>query len=106
MGAPTHQLDIQVFRKDAEYSPLPTFHYAKSQSLTLPLVVDVEARSNYISEVIIYILKLNVWPHPHPYYLDDYHPILFQCRLPFRVGQYEDELLCDVTSFKSVGVIF
>ena len=100
-----HPLDTYIFRKDAEYNPLPTFHYAQSQDLTFTLVVDVEVASNYISLDIVNILQLNVWPHPSPYYLDGYHHILFQCRLPFRVGQYEDELLCDVTTIKSVGVI-
>ena len=100
-----HPLDKQIFKKDVECPPLPTFHYAKTQYLTLPLVVDVEARSNYISDDIIDILKLNVWPHPNPYYLDSHHPILFQCKLPFRVGHYEDALLCDVTTIRSVGVI-
>ena len=105
MSAPTHPLDLQVFRKNAEYSPLPTVHYAKTQYLTYPFAVDVEATSNYISEDLIDILKLHVYPHPRPYYLDSQHPILFQCKLPFKVGKYEDEILCDVTNFGSVCVI-
>ena len=105
MRCEPHPLDTQIFRKDAEYNPLPTFHYTQPQDLTFTLVVDVEVASNYISLDIVDILQLNVWPHPSPYYLDGYHPILFQCRLPFRVGQYEDELLCDITTIKSVGVI-
>ena len=53
-------MDTQIFRKDVEYNPLPTFHYAQSQDLTFTLVVDVEIASNYISLDIVDILQLNV----------------------------------------------
>ena len=105
MSTPTHPLDLHVFRREAKYFSIPTLHYAKTQCLTYPFVVDIETMSNYISETLIDILKLQVWPHPRPYYLDGQHPIFFQCKLPFRVGQYEDEVLCDVTNFGSVCVI-
>ena len=105
MSCEPHPLDTQILRKNVEYNPLPTFLYAKSQNLTIPLVIDVEVASNYISLDIVDILRLNVSKHPSPYYLEGYHPILFQSRLSFRVGQYEDELLFDVTTIKSVGII-
>ena len=98
-------MDTQIFRKNVECNPLPTFHYAQSQDLTFTLVVDVEVASSFISLDIVDILRLNVSKHPSPYYLEGYHPILFQCRLPFRVEQYENKLLFDVTTIKSVGII-
>ena len=101
-----HPLDVEVNKlEDHRGDPLPTFHPAQIQGRPYTLAVAVGAFSNYISFELAGLVKSTVRRHPQPYFIEGGHFIYSQCRFPIRVGPYEEELLCDVVSIKSVGVI-
>ena len=100
-----HTLDAQITRQEEPYGPLPTFHYAQTQDFSYTLAVDAHVFRNFISVDLFKLLNLIVRRHPEPYVIEGGHHIISQCRLPFRVGSYEDELWCDVVGVKSISVI-
>ena len=101
-----HISDAEINRQEDPFGdPLPTFHYSQTQDLPYTLAIDVGVLANYISFELAGHLKSNICLHPKPYVMEDGHRIISQCRLPFRVGSYEDELLCDIINIKSVSVI-
>ena len=105
--SPPHPLDDLIKREDSSDIPMTTFHYAHSQDLPFTLVIVVEICSNFISSDLVNILGLTRWVHPEPYYLGPNYAglVLSQCKVPFNVGHYEAELVCDVVDVKTFGVL-
>ena len=96
-----------IKREDFDDIPMTTFYYAHSQDLPFTLVIDVEICSNFISSDLVNISGPTSWVHPEPYYLGPNYVglVMSQCKIPLKVGQYEAELLCDVTNVKTFGVL-
>ena len=86
---------------------MTSFHYAHSQDLPFTLVVDAEICSNFISSDLVNILGLMRWVHPEPYFFDQYSIglVISQCKVPFKVGHYDAELVCDVVDVTTFGVL-
>ena len=106
MESMPHPLDIEVNKLEDLYgNPLPTLHLAHLQDLPYTLAVAIGFSANYISYELATLLKSNVSFHPEPYSIEGGHRIYSQCRIPVRVGSYEEELVCDVVDIKIVSVI-
>ena len=100
-------MDDLIKRQAPDDIPLTTFYYAHSQDLPFTLVINVEITSNFISSDLANILGLMRWVHPEPYYLGPNYVgfVLSQCKVPFNVGHYEAEIVCDVVDIKTFSVL-
>ena len=107
MDSELHTLNEQLCRQELGGNPLPSFHYAQSQDLPFTLALDIEVFSNYILWDLVRILQLERWVHPKPHFIGSScsNLVLSQCRVPLKVGQYEDELLYNVVDVKSFDVL-
>ena len=67
----------------------------------LHFIVDNRSQKNLISIEVVKQLKLSTTPHPQPYNIGwlshgwDLH-VSQQCRLPYAIKPFKDEVLCDV----------
>ena len=100
-----HTLDEAINRQEDPDGPLPTFCSAHTQDHQYKIAIDVFIFNNFISFKLARRLNLSLTLHPEPYVVEGGHHILHQCRLPFRVGSYDDELLLDVVYITSVGLV-
>ena len=99
-----HPLDAQVLRGEPFINPCPTFYKAQCNTCQCKLAVDVEVYLNYIALDLVNHLGLKLEPHPRPHYLDDEY-VEYQCKISFKIGQYEDEILCDVVDIKRTSIL-
>ena len=64
------------------------------------MIIDGGSAINVISQEAVEKLKLPTVKHPKPYkvaWVNNYSiPVRKQCVVPFRIGQYEDTIRCDV----------
>ena len=101
-----HPLDKQITRIESDNNPLPTIHNAQVRDLPGILAVEIEVKANYIAQNVANFLKLKLESIPDPHYLDlEYcHHVLFQCKVLFKVGFHEEEVLCRVVNIKTAAI--
>jgi hypothetical protein len=63
------------------------------------------SQKNYISAEVVKRLDLPTTPHPQPYTIDWLHQgrdlyVNQQCRLPYDIKPFKDEVLCDISSLE------
>ena len=68
----------------------------------LQFIVDSGSQKNLISAEVMKQLGLPTTPHPQPYSIGWLHEgrdlnVFQQCRLPYSIKPFTDEVLCDVT---------
>ena len=74
------------------------------------MVIDPRNCTNVASANMVEKLKLPTTNHPHPYKLQWLNNsgevcVLKQVLVSFRIGRYEDEVLCDVVPMQTAHVI-
>ena len=77
---------------------------------TFLMIIDEGSLSNLASTYVVEKYGLETVEHPHPYQLrgnDDHDAILVTRRVlvPFSVGRYEDEVVCDVVPLHASHVV-
>ena len=87
------------------------FHSQMSVKGTpLHFVVDNGSQKNLISVEVVKRLKLSTTPHPQPYnigWLSQGQDLCInhQCRLPYAIKPFKDEVLCDVAPLEFCDVL-
>ena len=76
----------------------------------LQFLVDSGSQKNLISAEVVKQLGLWNIEHPHPYTIGWLHPgrdlrIRQQCRLPYNIKPFTDEVLCDVAPLDVADVL-
>ena len=76
----------------------------------LHFIVDNESQKNLISAEVVKRLKLLTTPHPQPYnigWLSEGWDLRVsqQCRLPYAIKPFKDEVLCDVAPLEVCDVL-
>ena len=76
----------------------------------LHLIVDSGSQKNLISAKVMKRLGLLTIPHPQPYSIGWLHEgrdlnVRQQCRLPYNIKPFTDEVLCDVTPLDVFDVL-
>jgi hypothetical protein len=76
----------------------------------LHFIIDSGSQKNLISVEVIKWLDLPTTPHPQPYTIGWLHQgsdlhVSQQCRLPYDIKPFKDEVLCDVTPLEVCDVI-
>ena len=74
------------------------------------LIIDSGSDSNCVSKDLVTQLHLETTPHPHPYklrWLDEQtaNYVKRQCLVNFKIGTYEDQVLCDVLNMDACHVL-
>ncbi|RWR91096.1 putative mitochondrial protein [Cinnamomum micranthum f. kanehirae] len=74
------------------------------------MIIDGGSAINVISQEAVEKLKLPTGKHPRPYkvaWVNNYSiPVCKQCVVPFRVGNYEDTIRCDVIPMNVSYILF
>lgn len=74
------------------------------------MIIDGGSAINVISQEAVEKLKLPIVKHPKPYkvaWVNNYSiPVRKQCVVPFRIGQYEDTIRCDVIPMNVTHILF
>ena len=65
------------------------------------MIIDGGTTNNLVLEKMVTKLKLKRWNHPHPCHISwvqDDHKVMVneQCLVKFKIGSYQDEVLCDI----------
>jgi len=76
----------------------------------LQFIVDSGSQKNLVSEEVVKQLGLSTTPHPQPYSIGWLHEgrdlkVRQQCRLPYSIKPFTDEVLCDVTPLDVCDVL-
>ena len=76
----------------------------------LHFIVDNGSQKNLISTEVVKRLKLPTMPHPQPYnigWLSQGRDLRVsqQCRLPYAIKPFKDEVLCDVAPLEVCDVL-
>eukprot|EP00253_Pinus_taeda_P027878 PITA_27878 len=76
----------------------------------LQFIVDSGSQKNLISVEVVKRLGLTTTPHPQPYSIGWLHEgrdlkVRQQCRLPYNIKPFTDEVLCDVTPLDVCDVL-
>ena len=75
----------------------------------LKFLVDSESQKNLVSAEFVKRLSLLTIAHPQPYTIGWLHPgdirIHQQCRLPYSIKPFTDEVLCDVAPLDVADVL-
>ena len=74
------------------------------------LIIDSGSSENIVSKTMVDKLKLSTQPHPSPYrigWIKDVGEtkVTEQCRIPFSIGKYKDEVLCDVVDMDACHML-
>jgi hypothetical protein len=74
-------------------------------------IVDSGSQKNPISVEVIKWLDLTMTPHPHPYTIGwlrqgRYLCVNQECRLPYGIKPFKDEVLCDISPLEVCDVLF
>ena len=77
----------------------------------LHFIVDNGSQKNLILAEVVKYLKFLTIPHPQPYnigWLNQGRDLLViqQCRLPYVIKPFKDEVLCDIAPLEVSGVLF
>jgi len=80
------------------------------KGLPLQFIVDSGSQKNLISAEVVKRLGLPTTPHPQPYSIGWLHEgrdlkVRQQCRLPYSIKPFTDEVLCDVTPLDVCDVL-
>jgi hypothetical protein len=80
------------------------------KGIPLHFVVDSGSQKNLISEEVIKRLELPITPHPQPYTIGWLSQgrrirVSHQCRLPYGIKPFKDEVLCDVAPLEVCDVL-
>lgn len=72
-------------------------------------IIDGESYTNVASLLMVEKLGLPTMKHPKPYHLqwlnDGEVRVFKQVKVPFRIGHYEDEVVCDIVPMQASHVI-
>ena len=100
-------MDKEINTQDPTYKLLLTIHLAWSHGLQNIFAGCVGVCRCYIALSLVDILNMKVKPHPKPHYLDleGRHHVRYQCKVSFKIGHHEDEILCNVVDIHSVSII-
>ena len=65
------------------------------------LIIDGGSTDNLVSKIMVTKLKSKRQKHLHPYHItwvQDDHKVMVneQCSMKFKIGSYQDEVLCDI----------
>jgi hypothetical protein len=77
----------------------------------LHFIVDRGSQKNLISAEVIKQLDLLMTPHPQPYTIGwlrqgrDLLRVSQQCRLPYDIKPFKDEVLCDISPLEVCDVL-
>jgi hypothetical protein len=76
----------------------------------LHFIIDNGSQKNLISTEVVKWLKLSTTPHPQPYNIGWLSQgwdlrVSQQCRLPYAINPFKDEVLCDVTPLEVFDVL-
>jgi hypothetical protein len=76
----------------------------------LHFIVDSGSQKNLISIEVIKRLDLPMTPHPQPYTIGWLHQgrdlcVSQQCRLPYDIKPFKDEVLCDISPLEVCDVL-
>jgi hypothetical protein len=76
----------------------------------LHFIDDSGIQKNLILAEVIKHMNLPMKPHPQPYTIDLLHQERYlyvsqQCRLPYNIKPFKDEVLCDIYSLEVCDVI-
>ena len=73
----------------------------KCEDKCCDVIIDGGSTDNLVSEKMVTKLNLKRQKHPRPYriaWVQDDHKVMVseQCLVKFKIGSYQDEVLCDV----------
>jgi hypothetical protein len=76
----------------------------------LHFIVDSDSQKNLISTEVIKRLDLSMTLHPQPYTIGWLHQgrdlhVSQQCRLPYNIKPFKDEVLCDISPLEVCDVL-
>jgi hypothetical protein len=76
----------------------------------LHLIIDSDSQKNLISTEVVKWLDLSTTPHPRPYTIDWLRQgrdlrVNQQCRLPYDIKSFKDEVLCDIAPLDVCDVL-
>ncbi|XP_031106244.1 uncharacterized protein LOC116010889 [Ipomoea triloba] len=98
---------------EQEESQRENIFYAKGRihGMRCSVIIDSGSCTNVASAAMVSHLKLPLIDHPHPYklqWLTDSGEIKVtkQALVPFSIGKYNDEILCDVVPMQATHVLF
>ncbi|KAL5548134.1 hypothetical protein UlMin_003365 [Ulmus minor] len=74
------------------------------------LIIDSGSSENIVSKTMVDKLKLSTQLHPSPYRIGCIKDVgetkvTEQCRIPFSIGKYKDEVLCDVVDMDACHML-
>jgi hypothetical protein len=73
-------------------------------------IVDSSSQKNLISAEVVKRLDLSMTPHPQTYTIGWLHRgrdlrVNQQCRLPYNIKPFKDEVLCDIAPLEACDVL-
>jgi hypothetical protein len=76
----------------------------------LHFIVDSGSQKNLVSIEVVKRLYLPTTMHPHPYTINWLHQwrdlrVSQQCRLPYNIKPFKDEVLCDIAPLEVCHVL-
>ena len=92
------------------WKPTSIFHTViQSGDKKCKLVIDVGSSMNVVSKDAIKLLNLKVEPHPNPFRVawvnDHTFPVTQRCLVSIQMGDYKDEIYCEVLPMNVAHVL-
>lgn len=86
------------------------FRTCKSRGKCWNVIIDSGSTDNLVGEEMVHKLGLKRMRHPCPYtigWLQDEHvlEVREQCLVDFQIGQYVDQVLCDIVDMSSCHIL-
>ena len=77
---------------------------------SIHFIVNSGSQKNLISVEVIKRMDLPTTPHPHPYTIGwicqgRYLRVIQQCRLPYGIKPFKDEVLCDISPLEVCDIL-
>ncbi|XP_057981247.1 uncharacterized protein LOC131166687 [Malania oleifera] len=87
------------------------YTYIKCGSKSCKMIVDGGSYMNVISKLAAKKLRLKIEPHPNPYNVSWVNattmPVVsHRCLVPIKIGEYEDQIWCDVLPMNVSHILF
>ncbi|XP_027156445.1 uncharacterized protein LOC113757283 [Coffea eugenioides] len=103
-------LTMQIKEEDGQQQENIFYTRCHIKGKVCSLIIDPESSTNVPSVTLVEKAGLPTLKHPHPYrlqWLNDSGDVRVtkQVKIPFRIGQYEDEVLCDVVPMQATHVL-
>ncbi|KAL4279036.1 hypothetical protein GQ457_03G017300 [Hibiscus cannabinus] len=110
---PSRNRDIQCFkclRRGHIASQCPNRHTMVSEKVVCFVIIDGGSCTNVASTLMVQKLGLETTKHPHPYKLQWLNDggelkVTKQVLIPFSIGSYKDEVLCDVVPMHATHML-